>query len=147
MAVSKHVSFHILSFSYCQCSQTFISRNTAFLKWPLETSQHVIAWLLLWEAWVFAIVPWPTADPLDPDLLPLRRSKVTAASIAKAPSLPPSNACNAAGSMKYFYVANKNISMMAWHAVKNVGVQTSVKHYWLREISVSFFCFFSSNTE
>lgn len=49
---------------------------------------HVILCLLLCEAWVFDIVAWPAVDPLDPDLLPLRGSEVTPASICKAPSLP-----------------------------------------------------------
>lgn len=71
-----------------EMSNTWGKVNTAYLSWPLKTTLHAILCLLLWEAWVCAIVPWPAVDPLDPDLLPLRGSEVRPASIGRTPSLP-----------------------------------------------------------
>lgn len=62
----------------------------------LKTPPQVVLFLRRGSR-VFAIVPWPAADPLDPDLLPLRRSKVRPASISRT-RLLHCNACNAAGS-------------------------------------------------
>lgn len=115
---------------------------------------HVILCLLLCEAWVFDIVAWPAVDPLDPDLLPLRGSEVTPASICKAPSLPrvmlvmqPGHWSLFLWQQDHYYDGSSMLyNMSPFHICSLNKWKTKKtkkqKHCHLRETSLLFFCFF-----